>query len=88
MSVSTAASQILQSITDKLKSDQTFPLDEETQCVGVARIGSAAQQITYRSLKAMQSRDLGPPLHSLIIPAPNLHPVETEYLAQFKDLEL
>jgi hypothetical protein len=40
-------------------------------------------QIVYCSLARMASKDMGPPLHSLIIPAPSLHPIEEEMLQTF-----
>lgn len=57
---------------------------EDTLCIGLARIGSEDQQIAACSLKQMAGLDLGEPLHSLIIAGPHLHPLETEYLQQFK----
>lgn len=57
---------------------------EDTTCVGLARIGSETQAIIMCSLSTMRKTDMGPPLHSLIIPAEILHPVEQEYLDQFK----
>lgn len=59
--------------------------DENTLFVGVARIGHNTQRILASSLKEMQSCDLGPPLHSLILPAKVMHPLEIEYLEQFKE---
>lgn len=85
MSVSVAANQILQIIENKLKEDKSFALDEECKCVGVARVGSSTQQISVCSLKEMKEKNLGAPLHSLVIPAPELHPIEEEYLRQFVD---
>lgn len=32
----------------------------------------------------MSQTDLGKPLHSLVIPAEKLHPLEEEFLAQFR----
>lgn len=52
--------------------------------MGLSRVGATDQRIAVMSLDAMQNFDLGAPLHSLVIPAPNLHPLELDYLAQFK----
>lgn len=59
-------------------------MTKESLAVGLSRVGSPEQKIAVRSLQAMQDCDLGPPLHSLVIPAPTLHPLELEYLAQFR----
>lgn len=59
-------------------------ITEDTMCIGLARIGSENEQIAACSLKQMAELDLGGPLHSLIIAGPQLHPLETEYLQQFK----
>lgn len=59
-------------------------VNKDTLCVGVARVGSDTQQIITCSLKHMANVNLGDPLHSLIIVGPDLHPLETEYLEQFK----
>lgn len=62
-----------------------FPdLTPDTLVVGLSRVGALDQKIVAGSLEYMQKCDLGPPLHSLVIPAPNLHPLELEYLAQFR----
>lgn len=59
-------------------------VDEKALCVGVARVGSPTQQIVACSLADMTSASLGGPLHSLVIPAATLHPLEQEYVSQFK----
>lgn len=58
-------------------------MTEKTLVIGVARVGADSQQIVACSLAEMTSVDLGPPLHSLVIPAGELHPIEEEYLNQF-----
>ncbi|XP_049877669.1 diphthine methyl ester synthase [Pectinophora gossypiella] len=80
MSVKEAASQLVQIIERKPQSGIT----NDTLVVGVCRVGAPDQQIAARTLREMQQCDLGPPLHSLVIPAPDLHPLETDYLAQFR----
>ncbi|XP_059053142.1 diphthine methyl ester synthase [Achroia grisella] len=80
MSVKEAASQLVQII--KTKPDTGFTID--SIAVGLSRVGAPDQTIAVKSLCAMQQCDLGPPLHSLVIPAPNLHPLELDYLAQFR----
>lgn len=53
-------------------------------CIGIVRVGSQNQKIVACSLNEMQSKSMGPPLHSLIIPG-NLHPIEQEFLDEFKE---
>ena len=55
---------------------------ESTIAVGLARVGAANQQIVCGSMKELLSHDLGPPLHSLIIPG-RLHFLEKDMLRIF-----
>jgi len=55
---------------------------ESTIAVGLARVGAANQQIVCGSMKELLSHDLGPPLHSLIIPG-HLHFIEKDMLRLF-----
>lgn len=50
--------------------------------MGLARVGSANQQIVCGSMKELLSRDLGAPLHSLVIPG-HLHFIEKDMLRIF-----
>ena len=56
---------------------------EDSVAVGVARIGSDTQQIICSTMRQLLSVDLGKPLHSLVIPAPNIHFLERDMLRQF-----
>lgn len=58
-------------------------ITRETTAVGVARIGSATQQIVAGSLEELKGIDFGPPLHSLII-AGEIHECEEDYLRYFR----
>lgn len=62
-------------------------LDENSLCVGVARIGADDQKIVVDTLRMMASEEvdeaIGGPLHSLIIPAANPHPLELDMLRTF-----
>lgn len=58
-------------------------ITRNTFCVGLARVGADDQKIVACSLEKMTSIDLGAPLHSMVIAAPSLHPLEEEYLEQF-----
>ena len=50
--------------------------------VGLAQVGTANQQIACGSMKELLSHDLGPPLHSLVIPG-HLHFIEKDMLRIF-----
>ncbi|XP_058811353.1 diphthine methyl ester synthase [Topomyia yanbarensis] len=63
-------------------------LSERTVVVGLARVGHETQQIKVCTLKDLKKANLGGPLHSLIIPAPQMHPMEIEYLQQFCEEDL
>ncbi|KAJ8964611.1 hypothetical protein NQ314_004751 [Rhamnusium bicolor] len=84
MSVSEASQQLLETIKKLKENDETPVVAEDSLCIGLARVGSDNQEIVACSLKEMAEFDLGGPLHSLIIVGPILHPLETEYLEQFK----
>lgn len=84
MSVSEAADQLLQIIQTKRESGDTdLAYNEETLFVGLARVGHDSQAIVASSLTEIKDCDLGPPLHSMILPSNNMHPLEKEYLQQF-----
>ena len=91
MSVNQAADQLLQIVENKRVvgvEDSDLAFNEKTLVVGVARVGHETQAILACSLMEMCSQSLGKPLHSMIIPAANLHPIETEYLEQFRKIIL
>ncbi|XP_063704741.1 diphthine methyl ester synthase [Culicoides brevitarsis] len=83
MSVAEACEQLYQIIVKKRNEGQELAYTEESLFVGLARVGHETQQIVACSLEKMRNFDLGAPLHSLILPAKELHPLETEYLEQF-----
>lgn len=66
-------------IVQKTKGNE---LDEFSLCIGVARIGSEDQKVVASTLKNLENIDMGPPLHSLIIPS-TLHPMEREYVKTY-----
>ncbi|XP_048262022.1 diphthine methyl ester synthase isoform X2 [Bombus terrestris] len=85
MSVSEAATQLLKVIEEKNEeTKERSALQESSLVVGLARVGWDNQRIVACSLGEMASIDLGPPLHSLIIPAINLHPLELEFITLYK----
>jgi len=57
-------------------------LNEDSVCIGVARVGAGNQCLMVSTLSEMTETDLGPPLHSLVIVG-HLHPLESDMLRQF-----
>lgn len=57
--------------------------NEDTLCVGFARLGSKDQMIVAGTMKQLRSIDFGPPLHCLVIVG-KTHPVEEEMLDFYK----
>lgn len=45
----------------------------DTRCVGLARVGQTDQVVAYGRLADLAVADVGPPLHSLVVPASDLH---------------
>ncbi|KAL3994028.1 diphthine synthase [Acanthocheilonema viteae] len=82
MSCSEAAKQLLE-IADRMMKENVEPAyTPSTKCVALARIGWHNQKIVFCSLEALCDVEMGPPLHSLIIPG-ELHPIELEFLKTF-----
>jgi len=79
MSVACAASQLLE--IAKNRGDKSV-LTKDTTCVGLARLGSDSQKIVAGSLFEVGHRDLGAPLHTLIV-CGKLHDLESEFLQLF-----
>ncbi|PQP96151.1 putative diphthine methyl ester synthase [Prunus yedoensis var. nudiflora] len=57
--------------------------DEDSMCVGFARLGSEDQKIVSGKMKQLHFVDFGAPLHCLVI-AGKTHPVEEEMLDIYK----
>lgn len=57
---------------------------ESTSVVGVARLGREDQVVVFGRCSEVREADLGAPLHSLVIPARDLHEMETEVLEYFR----
>ncbi|CAJ0604913.1 unnamed protein product [Cylicocyclus nassatus] len=78
-----AASQLLK-IAERKKAAKIEPVyNGSSPCVGLARVGWDDQKIVFCTLKEMSACDLGPPLHSLILPG-HMHPLELDMLNTFK----
>jgi diphthine synthase len=75
-----AAQQLLEAVKES-KSDA---FDEETPCIGLARVGTDTQKIVSGPLKWFLDQDLGEPMHSFII-CGEMHEMETEMYTFFLD---
>ena len=74
MTVNVAAEQLLEAET--MKGEKA--LDGKTKCIAMARVGAETQKILAATLEEMKSVDVGEPLHSMVICAEELHPIEKE----------
>ncbi|KAI8003813.1 putative diphthine methyl ester synthase [Camellia lanceoleosa] len=75
MTIKTAIEQLLE-----VKQKHTEPAyNEDTTCVGFARLGSEDQMVVAGSMKQLLTVDFGAPLHCLVIVG-ETHPVEEEML--------
>ncbi|KAI9584606.1 diphthine methyl ester synthase [Glossina fuscipes] len=88
MTVAEAAQQLLNIVDKKDALEHNTVLNDLSMCVGLARVGSETQRIVVKTLHDMASTDLGGPLHSLVIPAKELHPLEIEYLQHYATFRL
>jgi len=85
LSASQAAQQLLDIVERREDAKKTdADLTAESVCVAVSRVGAEDQRIAAATLKEMSSLDLGPPLHSLVIPG-HMHPLEKQMLRLFAD---
>ncbi|CAG9823355.1 unnamed protein product [Phaedon cochleariae] len=84
MTVNEASKQLLEIVSRRTKAGEKPSITGESLCVGLARVGSETQQIVACSMRCMSNYDLGGPLQSLIIVGPMIHPLEIEYLEQFR----
>ncbi|MFT4312920.1 MAG: diphthine synthase [Candidatus Woesearchaeota archaeon] len=57
---------------------------QNTKIIGVARLGQETQKIVFGTVEELQTIHFGEPLHSLIIPAQNMHFHEEEMLELYK----
>lgn len=83
MSAGQAAEQLLEIIRNrKDKGQQELAVDEDSICLGVARVGSESQTICTSTIKGIALCNLGGPLHSLVVPG-HMHPIELDMLKLF-----
>ncbi len=78
-SVSQACEQLCEIIDEE---EESPCVTKETICVGLARVGKDDQLICVDTLKNLAGKDMGGPLHSLIV-AGKLHPLEIDYIKIF-----
>jgi diphthine synthase len=57
--------------------------NENTRCLGLARIGYQSQKIVAGPLSRFLTEDMGSPLHSFVICAENLHNMEKDMYDHF-----
>lgn len=88
MSVAEATQQLMTIVEKKDALERNTILNELSLCVGLARVGHDSQSIIVNTLREMSQTDLGGPLHSLVIPAKEMHPLEVEFLQQYATLKL
>ncbi|XP_020222618.1 probable diphthine methyl ester synthase [Cajanus cajan] len=75
MTINTAIEQLLEIVEAREES----AYNKDTECVGLARLGSEDQMIVAGTMKQLQLIDFGAPLHCLVITG-KTHPVEEEML--------
>ena len=71
----------IEQLLEEARSGQKI-FSAETRCVGLARMGSATQQMVYGAMGRLKDVDFGKPLHSFVIPG-TLHFVEEDLLRMF-----
>mmetsp|Transcript_14729 Transcript_14729/g.27289 ORF Transcript_14729/g.27289 Transcript_14729/m.27289 type:complete len:272 (-) Transcript_14729:27-842(-) len=81
MTVNVACAQLKE--TEAHHGEGVIPQD--LQCVAVVRVGSKSQRVAVGTLDELEQMDMGPPLHSMIIPG-KLHDVEVEMLEHYRSL--
>ncbi|XP_052201877.1 probable diphthine methyl ester synthase [Diospyros lotus] len=75
MTIKTAIEQLLE--VEQIRGESAY--NEDTSCVGLARLGSEDQMVVAGSMKQLLLVDFGSPLHCLVIVG-ETHPVEEEML--------
>ncbi|XP_033328072.2 diphthine methyl ester synthase [Megalopta genalis] len=86
MTANQAAEQLVQSLHVIPKGrawDDRFTMDDWCTVIALGRVGWDDQRVAIGTVGEMCRMDVGPPPHCLIVPSMTLHPVESEYLAQY-----
>ncbi|CAG8481608.1 3336_t:CDS:2 [Acaulospora morrowiae] len=80
MTVNQAIQQLLE--IEENRGEQV--LEPESLAIGIARLGSATDQlIRAGTLTQLSTQDFGPPLHSLVIVGSKIHSLEVDYMRGF-----
>lgn len=82
MTINTAIEQLLE-IEQNCGDRGESAYNEDTNCVGLARLGSEDQKIVAGTMRQLLAVDFGAPLHCLVI-AGTTHPIEEEMLNMYK----
>lgn len=89
MSVRQAAQQLIEIVQNRKEKGDVYrkkiDLDEDSICIGLARVGSDKEKIVKTTLIKATELDLGAPLHSLVIPG-QMHPLEEEMIDLFTEV--
>ncbi|XP_058090992.1 probable diphthine methyl ester synthase [Magnolia sinica] len=75
MTINTAIEQLLE--VEQISGESAY--NEDSMCVGFARLGSEDQKLVAGSMRELLAVDFGPPLHCLVIVG-KTHPLEDEML--------
>ncbi|KAL8451941.1 hypothetical protein Emed_001676 [Eimeria media] len=81
MSVATAIQQLLEAEEEKKEGDNGIA---NALAFGLARIGADDEVIVSGTLQELAKADLGGPLHSLVVCAPELHEIEEEFVRMYR----
>lgn len=79
MTINTAIEQLLE--IEQNRGESAY--NEDTNCVGLARLGSEDQKIVAGTMRQLLAVDFGEPLHCLVIVG-TTHPIEEEMLNMYK----
>jgi len=78
-----SVAQACEQLCEIIDEEEELPcVTKETICVGLARVGKDDQLICADTLQNLAGKDMGGPLHSLIV-AGKLHPLEIDYIRIF-----
>ena len=68
---------------DGKEANEVMSYNEDTPCIGLARIGTSTQIIVSGTLKSFMDKDLGEPMHSFII-CGDMHDLEVDMFKFFE----
>lgn len=70
-------------VEDGKEPTEVMSYNEDTPCIGLARIGTSTQKIVSGTLKSFFEKDLGEPMHSFII-CGDMHDLEEDMYKFFE----